>query len=141
MAAECQQSIAQKREDTPNSTLPHWRCHHHLSTTNPNIRTNHLSSECIEQQWGVADRIRMQIRAVLPKGTRLEGVRSRNVLCPALFKLHNKRRNACNYVVSGDIRIAGREEWVKFVIKDHTFQASLFDMTISQRAPKSNLLG
>jgi hypothetical protein len=68
-------------------------------------------------------------------------VRSRNVLCPALFKLHNKRRNACNYVVSGDIRIAGREELVKFVIKDHTFQASFFDMTISQRAPKSSLLG
>src|SRR5271170_6758969 len=58
MAAECQQSIAQKREDTPNSTLSHWRCHHHLSTTNPNIRTNHPSSECREQQWGVADRIR-----------------------------------------------------------------------------------
>jgi hypothetical protein len=51
VAAECQQLIAQKREDAPNSTLPHWRRpHHHLLTTNPNIRTNHLSSECREQQ-------------------------------------------------------------------------------------------
>jgi hypothetical protein len=53
--------------------------------------------------------------------------RSRNAgksFIQIFFKLHNKRRNPCSYVVSGDSRIADREELVKFVIKDHTFQAS-----------------
>lgn len=65
-----------------------------------------------------------------------EKQKRREVLCPALSKLRNKRRNACNYVVSGDIRIGGHEELVKFVIKDHTFQASFFDMNVFSTSPK-----
>ena len=63
---------------------------------------------------------------MLPKGTRREGLEAemQESPYPDLFKLHNKRRNPCSYVVSGDSRIADREELVKFVIKDHTFQAS-----------------
>jgi hypothetical protein len=59
--------------------------------------------------------------------------RSRNAgssfvqLCSSL---RNKRRNPGNYVGSKDTRIADREELVKLVTKDHTFQASFFDVTV-----------
>jgi hypothetical protein len=57
----------------------------------------------------------MQIQAVLPKVTRLEGLEAETQGSPfiQLCSSYSTSEEACNYVVSRDTRIADRDELVQ----------------------------